>query len=363
MKAVRHEAAEPIKTEERTEALPAVQLHSPLSIDELLSALRAAAEPTRLRILGLLAEGELTVTELTQILRQSQPRVSRHLKLLCEAGLLNRFREGTWVFYRLAQDDGSGALARALLGFLPSGDLVIQMDQERLVAVRHARNTSAAEYFGRVAEHWDKIRSLHVPEAEVEARLLAMVGEGTVGDLLDVGTGTGRMLELFAGRAERAVGVDLSREMLAVARAGIERKGFDNCQVRLGDMYDLALADASVDLVIFHQVLHFADDPLAAILETGRILRPGGRVVVVDFAPHDHEFLREDHAHRRLGFTEAEVNDWFRAARLQPQAVEHLKGGDNTLTVSIWLAQKKPLSGQPTVSQSSIANKTGERAQ
>lgn len=313
-------------------------------MEDLLAALRAAAEPTRLRILSLLAAGELTVTELTQILRQSQPRVSRHLKLLCEAGLLNRFREGTWVFYRLAGDDNSGELARQLLNFVPDQDMVIQMDQERLAAVRQARHQAATDYFGRVAEDWDKIRSLHVPEEEVEQRLIAVVGNDPIGDLLDVGTGTGRVLELFAGRAERAVGIDLSREMLAVARANIERRGLDNCQVRHGDMYDLALADASVDLVIFHQVLHFADDPLAAIMETGRILRAGGRVVVVDFAPHDHEELREEHAHRRLGFSDDEVKGWFRAARLTPQTIDHLKGDDKRLTVSIWSAAKSPLS-------------------
>lgn len=311
-----------------------------LAMDALLAALRAAAEPTRLRILSLLAEGELTVTELTQILRQSQPRVSRHLKLLCEAGLLNRFREGTWVFYRLAAGTGIGDLARNLLNFMPAQDLVIQLDQERLAAVRQSRHAAATEYFSRVAEDWDKIRSLHVPEEEVERRLIDVVGDAPIGDLLDVGTGTGRILELFAERAERAVGVDLSREMLAVARANIERRGLDNCQVRLGDMYDLALPDASIDLVIFHQVLHFADDPLAAILETGRILRPGGRVVVVDFAPHDHEFLRDEHAHRRLGFAEEEVQAWFRAAKLRPQSVGHLEGGETKLTVSIWSADK-----------------------
>lgn len=313
---------------------------TPLSMDDLLSALKAVAEPTRLRVLALLAEGELTVTELTQILRQSQPRVSRHLKLLCEAGVLNRYREGTWVFYRLAPGGGVGAMARGLLDFLPVGDHVLEVDQERLAQVRQARSTAAAEYFGRVASDWDKLRSLHVADAEVEARLLEIVGNRRLGDVLDVGTGTGRMLELLASRAERAIGIDLSREMLAVARANIERLGLDNCQVRLGDMYDMPMADASADLVIFHQVLHYADDPLAAILETGRVLRPGGRVIVVDFAPHEFEELREVHAHRRLGFHDAEVEAWFRAASLEPAHVDHLARRGKELTVSIWSAEK-----------------------
>lgn len=311
-----------------------------LSMDDLLSALKAAAEPTRLRVLALLAEGELTVTELTQILRQSQPRVSRHLKLLCEAGVLNRYREGTWVFYRLAPGGAIGQLARNLLDFLPVGDHVLAGDQERLQQVRIARSAAAAEYFGRVAPEWDHLRSLHVADAEVEAMLLDFVGEDRLRDLLDVGTGTGRILELLATRADRAIGIDLSREMLAVARANIERLGLDNCQVRLGDMYEMPMPDSSADLVIFHQVLHFADDPLAAILETGRVLRPDGRVIVVDFAPHEVEELREIHAHRRLGFHDIEVRNWFRAASLEPGRVERLEARGTELTVTVWSAKK-----------------------
>lgn len=316
---------------------PADQL---IAVEALLAALRAVAEPTRLRILGLLSSGELTVSELTQILRQSQPRVSRHLKLLCEAGVLNRFREGTWVFYRLADGDGVGAMARDLLGYLSFADKAIELDRERLAAVRAARGEAAAEYFRANAKDWNRIRSLHVPEEQVEDRLLHIVGKKPIGDLLDVGTGTGRMLELFAPYVDHAVGIDLSRDMLALARTNIERKGLANCQVRLGDMYDLALADQSVDLVIFHQVLHFADNPLTAIRETARILRPGGRVMVVDFAPHEFEFLRDEQAHRRLGFAHDEVTGWFHTARLEPETVEDLKGKGKKLTVTLWSARK-----------------------
>ncbi|MDA5195062.1 ArsR/SmtB family transcription factor [Govanella unica] len=313
------------------------------TMDDLLSALKSVAEPTRLRVLALLAEGELTVTELTQILRQSQPRVSRHLKLLCEAGVLNRYREGTWVFYRLSPGDGIGLLARGLLNYLPGDDHVLAADQERLSQVRQSRTAAAAEYFGRVAADWDRLRSLHVADTEVEARLLDILGARRYGDVLDVGTGTGRILELLAARADHATGIDLSREMLAVARSNIERLGLDNCQVRLGDMYDMPMPDSSADLVIFHQVLHYADDPLAAILETGRVLRPGGRVMVIDFAPHEFEELREAHAHRRLGFHDAEVATWFRAAALEPGRVERLTGLSTELTVTIWSAEKTPV--------------------
>jgi ArsR family transcriptional regulator len=309
-----------------------------LTMDQLLGGLRAAGEPTRLRILGLLAQGELTVTELTQILRQSQPRVSRHLKLLCEAGLLERFREATWVFYRLADGGGNGRLARSLVRLIPEGDQAYLHDQERLKAVRAARAEAAAAYFSANAANWGHIRSLYVPEEEVEQALGQMVGPGKIADFLDIGTGTGRMLEVFAGRIERGVGVDMSREMLALARSRLEEKGIVNCQVRQGDMYDLTLPDSSVDVAVFHQVLHFADEPAMAIQEVSRVLRPGGRVLIVDFAPHEMEFLRDQHAHRRLGFMEEEVEGWCRGAGLEPGATKCLEGGE--LTVCIWLAEK-----------------------
>ncbi|RMF09834.1 MAG: methyltransferase domain-containing protein [Alphaproteobacteria bacterium] len=310
-------------------------------MDQLIAALKAAGEPTRLRILALLDHGELTVTELTEILGQSQPRVSRHLRLLCEAGLLDRFREGTWMFYRLA-DGGNDdtALARRIVSLISKGDRAIAADAKALEAVRERRAAAAAQYFRRNAADWNRLRSLYVPEQEVEAALLDVVGDRPIGDLLDVGTGTGRMLEIFAARAERALGIDLSRDMLAVARANIEQKALHNCQVRQGDMYRLGLDGESVDVALFHQVLHFAEDPQAAIAECARVLRPGGLVVIADFAPHDVEFLREQHAHRRLGFAADEVAGWCRSAGLIPGPVRHLEGKDKQLTVTVWSATK-----------------------
>ncbi|MGH6913891.1 MAG: ArsR/SmtB family transcription factor, partial [Geminicoccales bacterium] len=277
------------------------------TLDFLLGGLRAAADPSRLRLLMICAQSEWTVTELTQILRQSQPRVSRHLKLLAEAGLLERFREGSWVFYRRAQTGAGARLARNLCRMLPADDAELNLDRQRLAAVRAARQEQAAQYFAAHAASWDQMRSLYVDEAKVEAALLDLFGERPPRNLLDIGTGTGRILQLFAPRIGFGLGIDLSHEMLAVARANLDRAVHRNCQVRHGDMYHLPLPDGSFDAATLHNVLHFADDPGAVLAEAARALRPGGRLVVVDFAPHELEFLRREHAHRRLGFADAEL--------------------------------------------------------
>jgi ArsR family transcriptional regulator len=309
-------------------------------MDFLLNALKAAAEPTRLRLLALCARGELTVSELTQILGQSQPRVSRHLKLLCDAGLLDRFREGIWAFYRLAERGGTAELARTLVDAIPAEDPQLALDLERLEAIRRARQEAAARYFSDNAARWHEMRSLHVPEREVEAELQRLLVLDGVRELLDIGTGTGRMLELFGPHVERAVGVDSSREMLAVARANLERAGLRNCQVRLADMYQLPLASGSVDAVVIHQVLHYAEEPAEVLAEAARVLRPGGQLVLVDFARHELEQLRADHAHRRLGFDDAEVAAWMAQAGLVPGAPVHLAG--SPLTVCLWPARRAP---------------------
>jgi ArsR family transcriptional regulator len=305
-------------------------------MEDLLAALRAIAEPTRLRLVVLCARGELTVSELTQILGQSQPRVSRHLKLLCEADLLDRFREGSWVFYRLSGTGRGGALARQLVALCGEDDPTTALDLQRLATIKRQRAALASAYFRENAARWDQIRSLYIDERIVEAALVDIVAAADPRDLLDIGTGTGRMLEILAPRVEHALGIDQSREMLAVARVNLERAGLLNGSVRLGDMYQLALPDASFDAVVVHQVLHYADRPAAAIAEAARVLRPGGSLVLVDFAPHALEFLRAEHAHRRLGFADAEVAEWCRAAGLDPAPPRHLPG--NPLTVAIWTA-------------------------
>ncbi|MFA7431003.1 MAG: metalloregulator ArsR/SmtB family transcription factor [Rhodospirillaceae bacterium] len=320
---------------------------APPSLEQVLAGLRAAGEDTRLRLLALCARGDLTVSDLVRILGQSQPRISRHLKVLCESGLLDRLREGSWVFYRLALDGPGAVVARRVLGLLPDTDPTLTLDRQRLAAVQSERATHAAGYFAENAERWDAIRSLHVDEAEVEALLLNRLGDAPLGELVDVGTGTGRMLTLLGPKASRALGVDQSREMLTIARAALEHAGLRHAVVRQGDMYALPLADASADTVLVHQVLHYAEHPAAVLAEAARVLRPGGRLCVVDFAPHDLETLRDQHSHRRLGFADGEVAEWCVAAGLVVRDIVPLPG--RPLTVTVWLAAKPaacPASGE-----------------
>lgn len=313
-----------------------------LGFDALNTALKAAGEETRLRVLALLAEAELTVSDLTDILRQSQPRISRHLKLLVEAGLVERFREGTWAFFRLAEHGGGADVARALIERLNPGDQTIARDRERLSSVRQARAAAAQAYFRAHAAEWDRIRKLHVADEAVEGAIRAALSDKPFRSLLDLGTGTGRMLEMFGPDIERGLGLDLSLDMLLLARDRLERAGLRNCSVRQGDIYELPLANDSFDVVILHQVLHFLDDGARAIREAARVLRPGGRLLVVDFALHEQEFLREQFAHRRLGFAPDTVMQWITASGLDPVMHKSLApepGSEGKIAVSLWLAR------------------------
>ena len=313
---------------------------NPLSFPDLTAMLKAAGESTRLRILALLAEAELTVSDLTEILRQSQPRLSRHLRLLAEAGLVERFREGSWAFFRMGEHGSPADIGRAMISRLNPEDPVIARDRERLAAVRAVRATAAQNYFGKHAAEWDRIRKLHVADAAVEEAIRTALADKPIRSLLDLGTGTGRMLELFASDIERGLGLDLSLDMLALARARLDRAGLKNCSVRHGDIYDLALARDSFDVVIIHQVLHVLDDGPRAIREAVRVLRPAGRLLVIDFAPHDLEFLRDDHAHRRLGFAPETVTQWLEAAGLDIVQQQTLPPGPHgKIAVSLWLAR------------------------
>ena len=314
-----------------------------LSRAQALAGLRAAGEATRLRILALLAAaGELNVKDLTQILGQSQPRISRHLKLMAEAGLIRRFREGSWVFFRLADSGVEATLARAVVASLDANDLTLARDRARATAVAKARAEAAQTYFKAHASEWDEIRVLHVAEREVEAAMDAALGQGPFKLLVDLGTGTGRILELFGPRAGRALGFDLNHAMLNYARMKLERAGLSHAQVRHGDLNNVPLPDGAAEAVVLHQVLHFLDDPAAAIAEAARLLAPGGRLLVVDFAPHELEFLREQSAHRRLGFARDQLVRLFEGSGLKLERFRELKtaASGGKLTVLLWLGVK-----------------------
>ena len=319
-------------------------------MEELLVGLRAVAESTRVRILFVLSHGEFNVSELTQVLGQSQPRVSRHLKLMVEAGLVSRHNEGNWVLFRLREEGLGGTLSRAIVDMLPGHDSALAHDLARLETIRAQRAERAASYFSSNAANWERLRSLHIHEQDVEAAMQAMLGKKQIKTLVDLGTGTGRVLELIAPQAEQAFGIDSSREMLAIARANLEKRALRHAQVRQGDIYALPFANATADLVIIHQVLHYLDDPGGALIEARRILHPEGRLLVVDFAPHELESLRSEHTHRRLGISTEQITGWFGRAGLALHQHELLPPPwlkeQTGLTVSLWLAVPKPA---PTV--------------
>lgn len=324
-----------------------------LLTDDLVTALKAAAEPTRLRILLLLAAGELNVKDLTVILGQSQPRISRHLKLLSEAGLVERFREGSWVYFHISDRSAGGRLALRLVADVAATDAAVRRDNDRANALKRERETAAQGFFEKHAADWDSMRSLHLSERDVEGAMLSVMGPGPFNFLVDLGTGTGRTLELFAPRYQRSLGIDVNQSMLTYARAKLANAGLSNAQVRHGNIYALSLADGQADAIVMHQVLHFLSDPALAIREAARVLAPGGRLLIVDFAPHDLEFLREAQAHERLGFSHALVDQWLSDAGLKPKVARDLaaprtgsgsgsiSGADGAqLIVSLWLAEK-----------------------
>lgn len=304
-----------------------------------LAIFRALADPTRLRIVALLRHMELSVGELAQVLGQSQPRVSRHVRILAEAELCDRRREGSWVFLGLGAAARGGPLLAAIDGWRdPVAAQWAVADAARLSAVRADRMAAAEAYFDLHAAEWDAMRSLHIAEAQVEAAIVAMLAGRAIGRLVDIGTGTARMIELLAPDAESAVGIDRSPEMLRHARAKIGAAGIARVELRPGDMYALPLAGESADTVVLHQVLHYAQAPAAAIAEAARLLGPGGRLLIVDLAAHDREDLREREGHARLGFDDAQMLGWFAAAGLETATTDELRGGE--LTVKLWLARR-----------------------
>ncbi len=304
-----------------------------------LEIFRALADPSRLRIMALLQTMELSVGELAQVLGQSQPRVSRHVKILCDAGLAERRKEGSWVFLALGAPELVNPVLTALAAWgVREADHWAVADAARLAAVRADRAAAASAWFEANAGQWDAIRSLHIAESEVEAAMKRALGDGPIGQLIDIGTGTGRMLELFGPQAGQLLGIDRSSEMLRLARAKLAERGLDRAELRQADLYALPLTDGQADVAILHHVLHFAQQPGAAIAEAARVLNPGGRLLIADFAPHDREELRARDAHTRLGFSDDQVAGWFDAGGLSLSQVDTLEGGQ--LTVKLWLGRK-----------------------
>ena len=303
------------------------------------------ADPTRLRILMLLRAMELSVGEIAQVLGQSQPRVSRHVKILIDAGLAERRKEGSWVFLSLGERGRLEPLFQLLDRWseLDGETATTAADAARLAAVRADRAAAAERYFASHAEEWDALRSLHVAETEVEAAIGRALGvesrdPSSLGRLIDIGTGTGRMIELFGPSATQSLGIDRSPEMLRLARVKLAEAGLAGAELRQGDIYALPLPSGSAETVIIHQVLHYAQNPAAAVSEAARLLAPGGRLLIVDFAPHEREELRSRDAHVRLGFADDAILKYLEEAGLEGRVVEHLEGGE--LTVTLWVGEQ-----------------------
>jgi ubiquinone/menaquinone biosynthesis C-methylase UbiE len=303
-------------------------------MEHLLASLRAAAEPTRLRLLALAARGAFCVMEFTEILGQSQPRLSRHLKLLCDCGLLDRVREGANVWFALPTGD-DGALPRELVARLPSDDPILEADRRQAARVLAERARIASESFRQKGADWDEMRALELPAQAVEEALLTLIPPGPEGRLLDIGTGTGRVLELLAPRVRQALGVDASKAMLALARARLSAPGLAHCAVRLADMYRLPLADRSFDTVVLQMVLHHAEDPAGAVREATRVLSPGGKLLVIDLAEHGQTDLTGKLAHRWPGFSDEAINRMFTTAEVEWRDPVTIPG---PLAVRIWPA-------------------------
>jgi len=243
------------------------------SFDNLLPRLRAIAEPSRLRLLAVLARGEFSVSELTEILGQSQPRVSRHLKLLDDSGLLERFREQHWIYYRVPVETNGGRLARLLLEQLDADDAVLAGDLERVQRVLAARGGRGAAGEDVAAE---------TSGGEIVPLIAAELGEQGLESLLYFGQAPDAVLAGLGSRARRVVGMNASRHLVQRARAVLHSAGLNHCVLQQGELAALPQPADSFDVVLIDRVLATADRPAAALQEAARVLRPGGRMVLVE---------------------------------------------------------------------------------
>lgn len=308
------------------------------SLSSTLEALRAIAEHTRLRILLLCAHGELTVGDLSEILEQSQPRVSRHLKLMHEAGVLERHQEGQSVWFRAVTAGPLASLVRETVDQVSHDDEHHKHDLARLRLVTDTWEVQAQSYFRKHYARWDEVRRGLIDEATVDAALRDRFAETEAETLLDVGTGTGHVLRLLGPEITEGVGIDVSRDMLLAARAAIHNEGLPHCQVRQGDMRKLPFENGSFDALSLHLVLHYAEHPNDVISECGRVTAPGGWIFLVDFGPHERRDFTRQHGHRWPGFADDSVRQWLAGAGfagIQTETITH--GAPDVL---FWVAQK-----------------------
>ncbi len=309
-----------------------------VQLNNLIDELRAIGEITRFRILSLLSQGELCVKDIKEIIGQSQPRISRHLKILTDAGLITRYSEGAWAYFSINNEGQKANLILFLLSSLDKNEQILATDNQRLAKLHQEMRNKAEKYFAKIAKDWDKLRSLYISETKVEEAIYSLTADKKYDLMLDLGTGTGRMLELLANNYKRAIGIDLSKEMLAIARSKLALKNIVNAQVRLGDIRKLNEYKNKADLVIIHQVLHYFDDPKIVLNSAANSLKMGGEIIIVDFAPHNFEFLRTEHAHRRMGFSTSLIKKWADQINMEIKKTIEIakKNEENSLKISIW---------------------------
>ena len=305
-------------------------------------ALKTLGHPERLRILALLSRGELTVSELVQILNLSQPRVTQYIKSLETAGIIERLKEGSWVFSRIRRgNEAISALVATTLATLPAHDPILTADLRRLEDVRAERSIAAEAFFANVANDTGTLGDEYIPKANIESMLRKMAGKGPFDYMVDLGTGTGRMLEVFADRVTRGSGIDNNVHMLKVARHKLAKNNYNHIRVRQGDLNSTPLESELADLVTLHQVLHYLDDPQSAIIEAARLLTRDGIILIADFETHDQDEFRSEYAHRRLGFDDNDIEDWLAAAGLSLSRVETIKTQSSRPNVKIWLGETR----------------------
>ena len=304
-------------------------------MDILLNGLKAAAEPTRLRIIALCAHADLTVSEICQILGQSQPRVSRHLKLLIESKILENHREASWVYYRLNNSPNAPDLGHVIADMIPAEDKTLTQDLQNLEEVRQSRADKAAEYEQSNSQALKAMRDLYAENSAIEDAIADAIPDNA-NSLLDLGTGTGRILEMIADRITYGVGIDMSPEMLTIARHTLESKGLRNCTVQHGDVTRLQL-DEQFDAIVGHMILQYADTPDKLIRNAVSHLNDGGTLVIVDFAPYS-DTVAETIGQNHKGFSNDDIQGFFAKAGLTPQKSQLIKG--KKLDVFVWSAKK-----------------------